>query len=278
MGRSKRVMQRATSAMERGKDRLRKMSARALRAVTLTDDTPIYRYVSAEVFLSMIERQENWLAHISRWEDPFEGFVFRGEALEVEPINDPSVNVARRDLYRNYFGQSWTLCDKDSDLRWRAYCPQRDGVRITSTVGRLKRNFIGQSKQSLAAASHFDKVYYFNRDDLQKISKQKVMEADGGFEMLFVKSEEFDEEQEYRIVVDASLLHNVMAQKGMRIENGFLKYPLGVIDGKGNQRALFDEILVDPRMDVLAVERLKSRVAQSGARLAVRQSQAYKWE
>ena len=54
------------------------------------DNTPIYRYVTSKTFLSMIERckrfdsncveGENWLSHISRWEDPFEGLVFRGHS------------------------------------------------------------------------------------------------------------------------------------------------------------------------------------------------------
>lgn len=251
----------------------------------LTDGTWIFRYVQSSTFLSMIEhysheagcvQAENWLAHISRWDDPFEGFVFRGGGKAEEKINDVSGGRSLRDLYRNYFGQSWTLCGKESDLRWRSYCPNGDGVRIKSSIGRLKKSLIRKSRHSVSNACCFSRVYYYPVDELKKVIEERG--DDVGVEMLFRKSFEFSDEREYRVIVDGVLLQEALrnTNKKMRIESGFLKYALQN-GGDSNTLQLFDEILLDPRMPTLDVERLKSRIAQTGLRCTVKQSEIYKW-
>ena len=37
----------------------------------------IYRYISVDRFLEIIEKEENTLAHISKWEDPNEAYLLK---------------------------------------------------------------------------------------------------------------------------------------------------------------------------------------------------------
>lgn len=243
----------------------------------MTDETEIFRYVSMEVFLSMVERRENWLSHISKWDDPFEGYAFRGDDKDDELINVYG-ECSRRDLYRNYFGQSWTLCSSESDMRWRAYCPNRDGVRIKSTVGQLKRSLIVKSRDSALRATCFNRVFYFPRELLRKKLELLRKKQSPGVEMLFVKAEEFRDESEYRVVVDRVLVEKIgkAGAKFLGPEAGFLKYKLEA-GGITGSLALFNEILVDPRMENLQFERLKSRIAHAGVTCRVLKSKVYDW-
>ena len=263
-----------------------------LQYPNINDQTPIYRYVSSKTFLSMIEcctrfnsdsvEGENWLSHISRWEDPFEGFVFRGRSSVEEVLNNKENQYSVRNQYQNYFGQSWTLCEKESDLRWRAYCPNGDGVRIESTVGRLKKDIMQHSRNLVESACLFSRVFYCEKEILKNKMKLKgKSKLNYGLGMLFIKSLEFADEFEYRVIVDASLLREaIMGKKrkesNFRVENGFLKYNLKR-SGDSGKFALFENILLDPRMSNMDVERLKSCISQTGLKCTVKRSVVYDW-
>ena len=164
-------------------------------------------------------------------------------------------------------------------MRWRAYCPNGDGVRIESSIGRLKRDVIQHSRRSVNSACLFSRVFYLGKEKLRKKLKLiDVRKSNFGLEMLFVKSQEFADEFEYRVIVDASLLRSALKNKknGFRIENGFLKYNLKRCGGS-HKFELFENILLDPRMSNMDVERLKSRISQTGLKCTVKRSVVYDW-
>ena len=229
----------------------------------LTDDTPIYRYVSAPVFISMLDSGQNWLSHISMWDDPFEGFVFRGNAADKEIDNGDNSQCR----YFDWFGQSWTYSATESDLRWRAYCPNGDGVRIGSTIGKLKNSLHFESANEEFIGLWASRVFYKDRQVLNDM----VAKYKGSALMLFFKDKAFFDEFEYRVVADKSVVGDKY------IDRGFMKFDLERDDQNGAFK-LFDEILLDPRMSDQDVERLKTRIALAGVRCRVAHSQVYKWK
>ena len=41
------------------------------------ETTYVYRYMPSDRFIDMLENRINTFAHISKWDDPFEGFIFK---------------------------------------------------------------------------------------------------------------------------------------------------------------------------------------------------------
>jgi hypothetical protein len=124
----------------------------------------------------------------------------------------------------------------------------------------------------------FSRVFYFSREILKRKIKNTKNKSNYGLEMLFVKSEEFSEEFEYRVIVDALLLRDALKKhkNGFRVENGFLKYNLKR-GNESNTFNLFENILLDPRMSNMDIERLKSRILQTGLKCSVQRSMVYEW-
>ena len=155
-------------------------------------------------------------------------------------------------------------------------------MRIESTVGLLKKDIIRDSGTLVPSACLFSRVFYCGKENLRK--KMKLIgsgRSNYGLEMLFVKSLEFADEFEYRVIVDASLLREAIKGKkkkasNFRVENGFLKYNLKR-SGDSGKFELFENILLDPRMSNMDVERLKSRISQTGLKCTVKRSVAYDW-
>lgn len=81
--------------------------------------TEIYRYMSVEHFLDLVETKELVMSHISKWEDPFEAYLLRSN---IDYGKDAD---ARNDFYyellSDVYGQSWTTHGDESDVRWRSY-------------------------------------------------------------------------------------------------------------------------------------------------------------
>ena len=99
-------------------------------------DTPIFRYMPAERYYELIEEQTITLSHISNWQDPYEGFVYRGG---IQMAHEPSDAARIYELFRFVYGQSWTLERKESDVLWRAMSNgnRKETVRVQTTVGAL---------------------------------------------------------------------------------------------------------------------------------------------
>lgn len=122
----------------------------------LDAETRLVRYVSAERYLDMIEvrygggdglvKGYNELSLVTRWDDPYEDCLLRANGA-----SDSSEGMKGLcESIQDYYGQCWMLKTPEgrkgggkkeddtfeSDLVWRAYCPNRDGVRIETTCPR----------------------------------------------------------------------------------------------------------------------------------------------
>ncbi len=115
----------------------------------------LYKYISFDHLLTIIETKQMFLRNIGNWDDPFEGFTpleseaeeFRSLLLQVTngSFGDKSLktkleqkeSILYTKVYENFcFAQSWTQTEEESDAMWRIYS-QGKGVRIAVDLDEL---------------------------------------------------------------------------------------------------------------------------------------------
>lgn len=123
----------------------------------------LYRITTVDRFVQGLESGENVLVRPEKWEDPFDGAILNAYGL----LPDGALVAFR--LRRNYFGQCWS-CIKETDLMWRAYSPDRDGVKLrvkaVSLHDSLQRH-LENGAGSATGQSFLGKVAYQRKDEFQ---------------------------------------------------------------------------------------------------------------
>lgn len=242
------------------------------RPPELGAETPIFRYISVENFYRLLEDGENALAHFSRWDDPFEGFVFKGMAF----LSETKEFVDLHDLYSDYYGQCWTLDGAESDMRWRACACGTRGhlVRIESTVGKLFDGLKSiEPKNRLHVACRIGKVKYEDeqwiRERMENVNLIEEIKNEPS-ELLFIKRKEFESENEFRIVLDVKQYKDHPQWTNLSFKNGMAVY-------KVQFDSLVKSILADPCMPRHDFEHLLCRMRQKPSQVKVEQSTLFQW-
>lgn len=136
----------------------------------IKNDTKIYKYLSFDKFLHLIEKNILSLAQASKyWEDPYEGilvdskiqgcinFLKENENISLnQEVLKKNIDILNNGLPKNSMesaerlivsqlyqktlvhGTSWSL-NPESDAMWRIYSPNKHGIQIQTTAGKLKR-------------------------------------------------------------------------------------------------------------------------------------------
>lgn len=235
----------------------------------VSPDTPIFRYMDIDNFYRLLDSGKNALAHISKWEDPFEGFVFKGE------IHSPDLkaDIDLIQIYSLYYGQCWTLEPYESDMRWRA-CGQRGRlVRISSTPKQVYdslRSILPQNR--LHCSCQMGTVQYEDESEIKDlmtrekrgdiISDNKVAE-----DLLFVKRREFEEEKEFRIILNVA---HYKLNSNLKLENGMASYEFDFCK-------CVNQVLADPCMTNHDFNHLRCRVAMKCPSLPIERSTLFNW-
>ena len=237
---------------------------------------PIFRYMSADRYYELIEDRYIALTHISHWEDPYEGFIYRGGIGANNGLADGIY-----DLFKSVYGQSWTLEGKESDVLWRAMANGTRGglVRIQTTVRKLAECLLQQVKSSailgkglirIAGIEYKDEVEF--KDELNQANLARLLNGDEECKLgfLFFKREEFKQEREVRVAVlaDEACINRTECKRG-----DLLKFK--VDPGK-----LIEEVLVDPCMGRREYERLVCRTKFAVPELSldkIKQSKLFDW-
>jgi len=169
----------------------------------LPDDTPIYKYISKDVFFDHFFKEEGTIQFqkVSNWKDGQEGLLrdfidkCKGEDGNINYLGccfsleqdmscafEPSLFVSANN----------ELADFGSDAMWQIYCPN-GGVRIKTTIGRVRSAIIKYCDQ-IEMIKHGKVLYLPNKVDppFAKINIDK--------NALFIKRVSFRHEVEYRFV------------------------------------------------------------------------------
>ena len=137
----------------------------------LPNSTPLYRFISLEEFLSIIELKKERYVRPQTWEDTYEGFflstlnnpalrkktidsLLQSETLESAKLSMSLYN--RTWLVREMqYAKCWTL-NEETDALWRIYSHNDRSLRISSTVYSIKRTL----PSPLYSVPHIRKVEY----------------------------------------------------------------------------------------------------------------------
>ena len=131
---------------------------------SVNDDTKIYRYISLGQFLYIVEKKKlPFVRAIQNWDDPHEGILYEKfiDILcqhsakyenENRSLNKSEMKTHCNHIKRLVYGSSWTTLS-ESDAMWRIYSPHNQGVKIQTTVQKLK-----SSIQKIILPSYWDEL------------------------------------------------------------------------------------------------------------------------
>jgi hypothetical protein len=233
-------------------------------AIGLEDlETKIYRIFSLDRFSKMIVSRQNGLVHPSKWDDPFENFFLKGEA--VMPDGTP---VSLSHLSESWYGQCWTR-NRDSDAMWRIYSADKTGVRVETTVRALFSDFYAPGDKFASLKYLIGSVEYKQREEIERFLADTTFTdlALGGqphrfAKTLLIKRPEFSHENEVRL-----LFHDAESGYG---HNGVAIFPF-------NWDAILTEVALDPRLLESDFEVEKQKLASLGCTVPITQSELYKF-
>ena len=178
----------------------------------LHGETPLYKYLSVEAFLYLIEFKRLIFSRITTWPDAYEGVRF--EFFNKFKKN-PEYSKNKRD---DFYGSCWSLQSEDKRLydgnddmkeknyqaaidelkrngsaaMWESYC-KYGGVRIKTTLDKLNKLF---STKLQNCRLFREKVYYEAAS-----SWSKTIKAPNIISALFMKRIPFRYESEYRYIL-----------------------------------------------------------------------------
>lgn len=166
-------------------------------------NTPLYRFISFETLLEIIQYKKLSMPKISCWEDPYENYFLKTKVLlaKTNRINKSLIEISNR-----LYGQCWTLTP-ESDAMWRIYSKEGNGVRISTTYGELKK--LTEWSESSYDSICLGKVKYLKLEQIE--SEIKKFKHSGQFDANLVlnhtlnKRIEFAHENEFRIIYAAGL-------------------------------------------------------------------------
>ena len=117
-------------------------------------DRPIYRIISCERFLQILRDRENGLVLPRLWDDPFENFILHCTAVT------PDGTSAKIRFPHQLYGQCWSL-HREADLMWRAYSPEKNAVKIKTTIRTLYDSLYAKAGRYRDVSCFIGRVQYF---------------------------------------------------------------------------------------------------------------------
>ncbi|WP_316801462.1 DUF2971 domain-containing protein [Pedobacter frigidisoli] len=226
----------------------------------------IYRIFSFQRLQEIFTQKKLTLVRPSMWDDPFENFILRAQAT-VD--GGTPFNIASRN---HHYGQCWSRT-KESDAMWRIYSPDKEGVKVKTTIAKLFRplfekggSFRDIHDQEYNLQSFIGKVKYQSQKSLTAMLDDtirmngKIMDQSGWGQAssFYFKRWAFKHENEVRLIFRDD--NNV---------DDLIHFDIDPIE-------LFDEIVLDPRMSTDDVNYTKRELRSWGYQKKVMQSGLYK--
>jgi len=225
-------------------------------------DTPIYRVFRRRHLLKTLRTGRNVLVKPKMWDDPFENVVFQKTSFMLgrEQVETPTY------LRERFYGQCWTLNQEETDALWRIYSPEKDGVRVKSTIGSLFDALYDENNWRAWASYYMGRVLYKNEKNIVAFLKRGISAAalaDWRWtaSTLLFKRLEFSHENEVRVL---------FIEYRLRRAQRYATWSYKVDPNK-----TFTEMLCDPRMPQDDFRTSLGRIRALGYRGPVKHSQLY---
>ncbi|EJL6845488.1 hypothetical protein VCSRO70_3498 [Vibrio cholerae] len=222
--------------------------------------TYIYRTIPLNRLYELFQDRENTLVKPSLWEDTFENFVLKTK------LRDEQNQVIEYNIHDRMYGQCWTQ-ERASDAMWRIYSPDKQSVRIRTTIGALLDS-ISMATVNRAKCDHcIGKVEYVCEQELigratATFSENGEITFGGLFRSLLIKRRAFRHENEVRLMFcdwsETAGLQNVF------------KYDI-------EPHELISQMMLDPRLTYEEAEALKAEIRkQTGYQGDIKRSLLYR--
>lgn len=230
-------------------------------------DKPIYRIFSFARLEEIFAERKLTLVKPKLWDDPFENFILNSTGILPD---GREFQIGFRD---NYYGQCWSLTI-ESDAMWRIYSPEKDGVKVKTTIRKLFQVlfeageiYYTVDRTPVSTCSFVGKVKYSKTTTLvsmlndQRRMSDKLFDRSGWGQAstFFFKRLAFKHEKEVRIIFNS------------QFDNAFDIYKINI-----DPFELFDNIVFDPRMTKEDYETRKHQIKNWGYKKRVYQSSLYK--
>lgn len=224
----------------------------------------IYRIFPKHRFLNLLRDQKNGLVKPRLWDDPFENFFLRSEAVDPD-----GTRVSLDSLAEGWFGQCWTL-NNDTDAMWRIYspAPANDSIKVRTTIRKLFGSFYDTRDKLASLKFLMGKVQYLTEANITALVASTSFgdlalggQATGFARLLCVKREAFAHEGEVRLLfqdVDGTHRADVAVQFDFDVNS------------------ICDEVVLDPRLPAKCVDTLTADIQAAGCTLPITQSTLYR--
>lgn len=218
------------------------------------DETPIYRIMEVHNLFELFENKQLVLVAPKLWDDPYEDFL--NHCYGVDP-REPNTRISYHGYAKLLFGQCWTF-NEDNDSIWRIYSPNRNRVKVRTTIKKLY-SCVSQIQVQLFR-SYIGKVIYLSESDIKE-NITKAIKNDGIHYTNLIpnfylrKRDTFKEENEVRLMVrlyKEEKYSNAIFQDPD--DHSICKLPLN------NPHDFIEEIVFDPRMPNSLVRAYKSHL------------------
>src|SRR5260370_5289329 len=223
-------------------------------------DAPIYRVMRVDRFIENLRSRRLMLIRPHLWDDPFENFLY--QARLQDPDGTP-VNITG--LRLRLYGQCWSLL-RESDAMWRIYSPEKNGVKVQTTVRKLIRAVYDLTDKWASLQYFLRRVSYKSQGELLEIFSKPddyiatLLDgaARGPVRALLLKRKEFEHEKEVRLIY----------QSNEELPDDYVLIQIDPLK-------IFDEIIFDLRMPVFSYEAFSAYIKAQGFTKPILRSQLY---
>lgn len=230
---------------------------------------PVYQILPVKYLINILRNKTLRFNNILyAWEDPYELFMFK-QKIVIDNYNDCS---ALLDMQKNFYGQCWSL-NKDSDAMWRIYSPDKDGVRIKTSVGKMIE-VLNQIRSVMRVAPLFGKVKYLPQNKitewlLHTQSVENIWIYNLLSDSLFIKRHEFEHENEVRFLLYNGNFENASVHSNIHDD---------YIDVQVEPAWFIEEIALDPRLSDEDLEDRKNILSSVIGDIPICKSDLYTFE
>ena len=181
-----------------------------LPGITLPKDTDLlWRYMSFEKFVSLLDTKSLFFTRADKFDDPFEGFMPPSVKEDyVHTIGDINTLEKFRENWRKYIMCScWHHAEEESMAMWDKYHLHNSGIAIKTTFGDFKNCLVEGYEVFLG------KIEYINHYEYPV--PQNLDEMNMIYSWYFYKRRTFEYEREFRaILADFSFLRDYFDSEG----------------------------------------------------------------
>jgi len=203
-------------------------------------DRYVYRIIPEFRLIELFKNKENVLVSPRLWDDPFENFIMKSK------IRFSNGEISKIGFYDDYFAQCWSF-HKASDAMWRIYSPNKNGIRIRTTVKKLAESLSNNLGAWKNTQCFIGKVLYLPNKKMLNFANTVLtgLPNQNNFaHTLLVKRPAFKHENEIRLIY---------SKKENTDPSDIYSYPL-------DPHSVFDQMMLDPRLTKEEAKEMKKKI------------------